>query len=328
MKLRNRRSSGFLLCLAPYPRVGHMYGSEGVSMKIIDAHMHYYKKEGFDQLAQLAGHINSREGWENICAENGIVFSVAMGNSFEAPCRFGGVVPRLIDLGGAPFCAQPYNQPQNIGYCLGVQSEAITLENAEKTALEFEYYLQREPHCVGIKFYMGYENVYLYDKRHEPLFELARAYDVPVAMHSGETANHHGRLRYAHPLTVDEAAGSHPGVRFVICHVGNPWIPDAIEVAAKNENVFIDFSGLWEHHLTPEREAALSGFQQYIRMWLEYQGIWHKIMYGSDWPLINIPDNIRNLGKIIPEQYWEAFYYENALRVYSRIGNILQPTEC
>ncbi len=62
-------------------------------------------------------------------------------------------------------------------------------------------------------------------------------------------------------------------------------------------------------------------------MWLEYQGIWHKIMYGSDWPLINIPDNIRNLGKIIPEQYWEAFYYENALRVYSRIGNVLQTTE-
>ena len=143
-------------------------------------------------------------------------------------------------------------------------------------------------------------------------------------MHSGETANHHGRLRYAHPLTVDEAASEHPDVRFVICHVGNPWIPDAIEVASKNENAFIDFSGLWEHRLTPKREQEIAAFRQYVRMWLEYHELWDKIMYGSDWPLVNIPDNIRNLGKIVPEEHWNEFYYENALRVYSRIQKLGQ----
>ncbi len=293
-------------------------------MKIIDAHMHYFNIDGFDELAKLADHENSRAGWQKICDENEIAFAVAMGNSYDAPCRYGGVVPRLINLGGEPFCEAPYNQPENVGYCLGVQSEEITPENAEKTAMEFEYYLQRDPHCLGIKFYMGYQNVYLYDKRHEPLFELAKAYDVPVAMHSGETANHHGRLRYSHPLTVDEAASEHPEVRFVICHVGNPWVPDAIEVASKNENVFIDFSGLWEHRLTLKREKEISGFQQYVRMWLEYHELWDKIMYGSDWPLINIPDNIRNLGKIVPEDHWNEFYFENALHVYSRIKRFVK----
>lgn len=286
---------------------------------IIDAHMHYFKIEGFDELAKLAEHENSRRGWQEICEANQIAFSVAMGNSYDAPCRFGGVTPRLINLGGEPFCAQPYNQSDNVGYCLGVQSEEITPDNAEKTAMEFEYYLQRDPHCLGIKFYMGYQNVYLCDPRHEPLFELAKAYDVPVAMHSGETANHHGRLCYSHPLTVDEAACRHPDVRFVICHAGNPWIVDAFEVASKNENVFMDFSGLWEHRLTPEREEEIEDFQKYVRMWMNYHGIWDKIMYGSDWPLINIPDNIRNLGRIVPEKYWNEFYYDNALRVYSRI---------
>ena len=293
-------------------------------MRIIDAHMHFFSIEGFDELAKLADHENSRAGWQEICDANHIVFAVAMGNSYDAPCRFGGVVPRLINLGGEPFCMEPYNQPENVGYCLGVQSEEITPANAEKTAMEFEYYLQNDPHCLGIKFYMGYQNVYLYDKRHEPLFELAKAYDVPVAMHSGETANHHGRLRYSHPLTVDEAAGEHPEVKFVICHVGNPWVPDAIEVASKNENVFIDFSGLWEHRLMPKREREIQAFQQYVRMWLDYHELWDKIMYGSDWPLINIPDNIRNRGKIVPEEHWQEFYSENALRVYSRVGNLLK----
>jgi len=296
----------------------------GIVMKIIDAHMHYFNIEGFTELAKLADHENSRSGWQQICETNQIVFSVAMGNSYDAPSRFGGVVPRLINLGGEPFTLEPCNQPENVGYCLGVQSEEITLENAEKTAMEFEYYLQHDLHCLGLKFYMGYQNVYLYDKRHAPLFELAKAYNVPVAMHSGETANHHGRLRYAHPLTVDEAASSHPDVRFVICHAGNPWIADAFEVATKNENVFIDFSGLWEHRLTEEREQDIRAFQEYIRMWLDYHELWDKIMYGSDWPLINIPDNIRNLGKIVKEKYWNAFYYENALNVYSRIRDIVK----
>jgi hypothetical protein len=61
---------------------------------IIDAHMHYFKIEGFDELAKLAKHENSRRCWQEICEANQIAFSVAMGNSYDAPCRFGGVTPR------------------------------------------------------------------------------------------------------------------------------------------------------------------------------------------------------------------------------------------
>ena len=88
-----------------------------------------------------------------------------------------------------------------MGYCLGVKSEDITLANAEKTAQEFEHYLS-DPHCLGIKFYPGYRPVFIYDERHYPLFELARHYNVPVAVHTGDTATPAAKLRYAHPLTL------------------------------------------------------------------------------------------------------------------------------
>lgn len=149
-------------------------------MKIIDAHMHYFNIEGFKTVAANAGYENTAACWQQICEENNIVFSVAMGNTEDVPNRYGGISPRLIDL-NAPFDDVKYNQPDNIGYCLGVKSEQITLENAGKTALEFEYYAQK-PQCVGIKIYPGYRPVYVYDKRHWPLFELARAYNLPVAV--------------------------------------------------------------------------------------------------------------------------------------------------
>ena len=59
-----------------------------------------------------------------------LVFAVAMGNSEDAPSRYGGSTPRLINLSG-PFDEKNYNQPLSMGYCLGVKSEDISLANAE-----------------------------------------------------------------------------------------------------------------------------------------------------------------------------------------------------
>jgi hypothetical protein len=292
-------------------------------MKIIDAHMHYFAVDGFDYIAKEAGHENTAACWQKICEDNGIIFSVAMGNSYVPNPRFGGVTPRVINLAG-PFNCENYNQPANVGYCLGVESDMMTVQNAEKTAMEFEYYLERDPHCVGIKFYMGYNSVYLNDPRHQPLFELAKKYKVPVAMHSGETANHNGKLKYAHPLTVDDAASEHPDVNFVICHFGNPWMADAVVTAAKNENVFIDLSGLLEGRITEEFLQEQKVYFDYMRMWIHYLENWEKFLYGSDWPLVNIPDNIKVLASLIPEKYHDLFFYKNALHVYSRINECLK----
>ena len=257
-------------------------------MKIIDAHMHYYDIDKFYEVAENAGHENTAACWQQICQENNIVFAVAMGNSEDAPSRYGG----------------------------------STLANAEKTAQEFEHYLS-DPHCLGIKFYPGYRPVFIYDERHYPLFELARHYNVPVAVHTGDTATPAAKLRYAHPLTVDEVAADFPDVQFVICHCGNPWLLDATEVATKNDNVAVDLSGLLEGIPGPHFYRQNQGYFDYLGMWLRYMNRWDKLMYGSDWPLINIPDYIAIMRQLIPEEHQEAFFYSNALRVYSRIQKIL-----
>ncbi len=48
-------------------------------MKIIDAHMHYFNVDGFKEVAANAGYENTAACWQQICEENNIVFSVAMG---------------------------------------------------------------------------------------------------------------------------------------------------------------------------------------------------------------------------------------------------------
>jgi predicted TIM-barrel fold metal-dependent hydrolase len=291
-------------------------------VKIIDAHMHFYKVDGFNQLAKLAGHENTSEHYLKACRENNVVMSIAMGNARGENPQFGGGTPRVPDLAGK-FDLVHYNQPKEIAYCAGVDSDMLTPANAEKTAREFERYV-KTPQCVGIKIYLGYNAVYAYDPVHFPLYELAQHYNVPVAFHTGDLAGGHGQLKYAHPLTIDDVAGRFPKVRFVICHCGNPWIQDAIEVASKNENVYIDMSGLLEGNFDGSQffEKHRDYFS-FIRMWMDYMGRYDKFMYGTDWPLINIKSYIDVMKLVIPEEHWQEFFYDNALHVYSKLKDLL-----
>ncbi|MBL8999086.1 MAG: amidohydrolase family protein, partial [Gemmatimonadetes bacterium] len=82
----------------------------------------------------------------------------------------------------------------------------------------------------GLKLYPGYEPFYPHDRRLQVVYELAEEFDVPVMIHSGDTYSARGKLKYSHPLEIDEVAVDFPNVKFVVCHLGNPWLTDCMEV--------------------------------------------------------------------------------------------------
>ena len=120
--------------------------------------------------------------------------------------------------------------------------------------ISYEHYKQRDLRELaeflqaglvkGLKLYPGYEHFYPHDRRLQVVYELAEEFDVPVMIHSGDTYSPRGKVKYAHPLEVDEVAVDHPGLKLVICHLGNPWLVDCMEVVYKNPNVYADISGL------------------------------------------------------------------------------------
>ena len=107
----------------------------------------------------------------------------------------------------------------------------------------------------GIKLYPGYDKYPINDPSLEAVFRLAGKYDVPVMIHCGDTFARDAKVRMAHPLLVDDVAVDYPDVRFVICHLGNPWFQDTAEVLYKNDNVFADMSGLVLGDFTYEFES-------------------------------------------------------------------------
>jgi hypothetical protein len=98
---------------------------------------------------------------------------------------------------------------------------------------------------VGFKAYLGYLHFSPADPGYRPFYKLAAKYNLPVIFHTGDTWSYKAKVKFAHPLGVDEVAVDHAEVRFVMAHWGNPWLLDASEVISKNDNVWGDLSGFY-----------------------------------------------------------------------------------
>lgn len=168
-----------------------------------------------------------------------------------------------------------------------------------------------------IKIYLGYIYRFAYDKLHNPIYRIAQKYDVPVVFHTGDTYSSKALLKYADPLTIDEVAVKYPKVKFVIAHLGNPWIRSAAEVAYKNDNVYVEASGMIIGDIKSlPKEIIEQQMEREIRWAFNYIDNPEKFMFGSDWPLVNIKDYLEAYKKAIPEKHWQNVFYSNAVKVF------------
>jgi predicted TIM-barrel fold metal-dependent hydrolase len=102
-----------------------------------------------------------------------------------------------------------------------------------------------------------------------------------------------GSLEHAHPLTLDKLANSHPRLKIVACHFGNPWIEDTAELVYKHENVFADVSGLFAGGGEYASEY-LDSLCRKLSEAIYYMGNARKIVFGSDYP-VSTPADILKL---------------------------------
>lgn len=270
-------------------------------MKIIDAHLHLFPREEprFEQMAQAVGHHNSTDHLRQAYQKAGIVHGVVMGN-------------RSLEVGYHRYPAELFH------YCVGLDSSLLDRGDAviPNLADRVEQHLAR-PVCCGVKLYPGYNKTALTDPLYEPVYALAARYQKPVAVHMGLTAFPGAYLKYCHPLALDEAAADHPQTQFVMCHFGNPFLESAAAVVEKNPNVAADLSGLLEGRV--DLEAYLqkqAGYFSLLQTWLTAIDRWDDLLFGTDWPIVNLAEYVAFIQALVPEEHWERVFFQNANRIY------------
>ncbi len=288
-------------------------------MKIIDAHIHFSRIQSFKHTADFISGVDySSAGLEKEYAENGVIAGIAMGL-------------REVESGGFPDGRAPNPMgldledeiPGFVCTCPGINPVRLDSDNRKKELENIEKEISK-PRVVGIKIYAGYYHYDLCHPVYTPVYRLAEEYGLPVAIHSGATYSPRGLLRLSHPLNVDELAVKFRNNVFVICHMGDPWIMDTAAVIYKNPNVYADISGLIVADPAGVEESAGNRlFMDHIARGLVYETNYDRFLFGTDWPLVRVKPYIDFVRRLIPEEHHEKVFYENALRVYSRLRNFV-----
>lgn len=287
-------------------------------MKIIDSHIHVSNIESFKQTAANISFLDySSAGLREEFQKAGIAAAVGMGLTEQESDGFpdsNSPNPMMLDLEA--------EIPGFVATCPGINP--VMIEKYGKPELERIEMVLSRPDVVGVKIYAGYYPCYVHDKVYEPIYQMAEQYNLTAVIHGGATYSDRCCLKYSHPLEVDELAVRHRRLNIVIAHMGDPWVMDTAVAVSKNDNVFTDLSGLVVSDETGIRKVRANRLaMEHVMHALVYAEKYHKILFGSDWPLAPVMPYIDFVRELIPQEYHEDVFYNNALRVFPKLNNFL-----
>lgn len=140
----------------------------------------------------------------------------------------------------------------------------------------------------GIKLLPIYAGFSPDDEALEPLWQYAERHGIPVLLHMGTTFIAQAPLKFTLPRLIEPVAVKHPGVKIILAHLGHPYEGECIVTIRKHENVFADVSAL--HYRPWQLYNSLMLAQEY--------GVWHKILFGTDFPFTTVNASIAGLRSL------------------------------
>lgn len=142
------------------------------------------------------------------------------------------------------------------------------------------------------------------DRRFYPVYVACCELGVPFCTQIGHT----GPLmssEVGRPIYLDRVALDFPELTIVGGHIGYPWTDEAIAVATKHENVYIDTSAYTVKRYPP-------ALVQYMRS----HGT-RKVLFGTNYPMITPSKALHGLEDLgLSEETKALFLSENARRVF------------
>ena len=172
----------------------------------------------------------------------------------------------------------------------------------------------KDGYIKGIKIYCGYEHYYPYDERYQKAYDTCVEYGTPLMIHTGDTFSHTAKIKYSHPLNIDDVAVDNPELNIIMCHLGNPWIIDCQEILYKNRNVYADISGLFVSNFTLYAETH---YIRKIKELLNYVDAQHHLLYGSDWPISNMSSYLNFAQKLkLNQESSDLLMFKNTKSVF------------
>lgn len=142
------------------------------------------------------------------------------------------------------------------------------------------------------------------DRRFYPIYTACCELDIPFCTQIGHT----GPLmssEVGRPIYLDQVALDFPELKIVGGHIGYPWTEEAIAVATKHENVFIDTSAYTVKRYPKNLVEFMRGHGS------------KKVLFGTNYPMIMPEKALQGLDDLgLGDQAKTDFLSGNAQRIF------------
>lgn len=120
------------------------------------------------------------------------------------------------------------------------------------------------------------------------VYAKAAELGMPLIFHTGVYVAPATKLEYARPVLLDEVAREFPELKFVIAHLGYPWVDETVMLLAKHRHVYAETSWLLSH--------SWRAYQALLLAW--QQGVMGKLLFGSGFPAATAADCIESIYSV------------------------------
>lgn len=147
--------------------------------------------------------------------------------------------------------------------------------------------------------------IYSNDAKYYPIYSKCCELDIPIIMTTGPaTLVPNAVIDHVAPRYIDFVAKDFPDLKIIISHGGYPWVNEAIFVAQRNKNVYLDLS---EYELTPLSEAYVEAANTLIS---------DKILYASAHPFVDFKDALKTYQNLpFTQEVRQKIMYNNAAKL-------------
>ena len=163
----------------------------------------------------------------------------------------------------------------------------------------------------GLKLHPTTQAFFPNDAHFYPLWKKCAELSIPVLFHTGQTGVGAGtpggggyKLKYAHPLHIDDIAADFPELTIIMAHPAVPWQEEQLAVVLHKANVYMDLSGWSPKYFRPV-------LTQYVTSLLQ-----DKVLFGSDYPVLQPERWLRDFeGLEMKPEVRQKILLENARKL-------------
>jgi predicted TIM-barrel fold metal-dependent hydrolase len=148
----------------------------------------------------------------------------------------------------------------------------------------------RELGLRGLKLAPAMQEFWPDDPKLAPVYSAAQELGIPVLFHAGMSWEPGSRLKYGQPIRFEDVAAEYPRLRIVLAHLAWPWVLEAVALALKYPNVYLDTAALYFDN---PRDFIRFAMTHQVPLTVFERSLRRQLVFGSNYPRVEIKNMAR-----------------------------------